>query len=87
MYICKCVDVDNMVLVDLWECFVCVIYDFFSEVDIVEFYLQVCDLYLLVVEVWVLVDDDGVVQGFIGLNQVYVEMFFVEFGLCGWGIG
>ncbi|EOG1029187.1 GNAT family N-acetyltransferase, partial [Pseudomonas aeruginosa] len=87
MHIRKRVDADNTALVDLWERSVRATHDFLSEADIVELYPQVRDLYLPAVEVWVLVDDDGVAQGFIGLNQAHVEMLFVEPGLRGRGIG
>lgn len=87
MHIRKRVDADNTALVDLWERSVRATHDFLSEADIVELYSQVRDLYLPAVEVWVLVDDDGVAQGFIGLNQAHVEMLFVEPGLRGRGIG
>ena len=81
----KRVDADNTALVDLWERSVRATHDFLSEADIVELYPQVRDLYLPAVEVWVLVDDDGVAQGFIGLNQTHVEMLFVEPG-CAAGV-
>lgn len=68
MHIRKRVDADNTALVDLWERSVRATHDFLSEADIVELYPQVRDLYLPAVEVWVLVDDDGVAQGFIGLS-------------------
>ncbi|HHH9374694.1 TPA: FHIPEP family type III secretion protein [Pseudomonas aeruginosa] len=60
MHIRKRVDADNTALVDLWERSVRATHDFLSEADIVELYPQVRDLYLPAVEVWVLVDDDGV---------------------------
>ena len=78
---------EAVTLANIWRNAVEATHDFLTAADIDGYYVQVRDIYLSAVEVWVATDDAGRPVGFIGLSDNKVEMLFVDPAQKGKGYG
>lgn len=84
--ICCYIFVDCDVILVIWLEVLCVGYGFFGEVELQKQKVLVCDYYLDVLEIWLVLDGD-MLLGFIGLFDVFIGGFFVVLVVYGCGIG
>jgi len=78
---------DYPVLLDVWESAVRATHHFLKEKDL-EFYKnKIKSVYFYKVDLFVLEDEDGLVQGFTGISSDSLEMLFVHDLYRGKGIG
>lgn len=82
----ECVRDDYSSLVQIWERSVRATHDFLTETAIVEIREALVPLYFPNVDLYA-VEDQGVLQGFIGLSESIIEMLFVDNGSRGKGYG
>lgn len=68
---------DHETLVNLWQRSVTATHTFLTEADIAALLPAVRDQALPALELWVLVDVDGVLAGFLGLSGDKVEALFI----------
>lgn len=73
-------------LICLWEVLVCVIYYFIFEVYIQKLKLLVWSVYFYSMLFYMICDNVGI-EGFMGINGIMFEMFFVYLCVIGMGIG
>lgn len=81
------VSADHPALVELWERSVRATHAFLEEADILALRPRLRDLYLPMVELWLVEDAAGRPAGFMGLDGSKVEMLFVEPAQRGQGVG
>lgn len=70
----------------IWCCFVDVIYDFL----LVEYWIELEDLvcfFLLEASLWVVVNEWDQLVGFMLLSGQYMDVLFIDFDVCGCGVG
>jgi putative acetyltransferase len=87
MIIRQAIAADHPRLVDIWLRAVRATHHFLQASDIDALLPQLRDVYLHAVELWVAVDPEDQLLGFIGLNENHVEMLFIDPDFCGQGIG
>lgn len=87
MIIRQAINADHPLLLNIWLRSVRATHHFLQESDIDALLVQLRDIYLPAVELWVAVDAEDCPLGFIGLNENHVEMLFIEPDLRGKGIG
>ncbi|RZM28482.1 MAG: GNAT family N-acetyltransferase, partial [Pedobacter sp.] len=73
-------------LIHLWEESVRATHKFLSEKDIADYKLLIYDYYFDTQNLYYL-KDEAKIQGFIGLNDDFIQMLFVRPDLIGQGIG
>lgn len=74
-------------LLAVWEASVRATHDFISEADIQFYKPLILQEYFYAVQLYCAVDEQGVVQGFMGLEGDKLEMLFIAPAVRGQGIG
>lgn len=87
MIIRQATNVDHPQLLDIWLRAVRATHHFLQEADIEALLVQLRDVYLPAVELWIAEEPKDGPLGFIGLNESHVEMLFIEPHRRGEGIG
>lgn len=87
MIIRQAANADHPLLLDIWLRAVRATHHFLQQADIEALLVQLRDVYLPAVELWIAQDLKGGPLGFIGLNESHVEMLFIEPHRRGEGIG
>ncbi|HAL66923.1 MAG TPA: acetyltransferase [Pseudomonas sp.] len=87
MIIRQATNADHPLLLDIWLRAVRATHHFLQQADIEALLVQLRDVYLPAVELWIAQDLKGGPLGFIGLNESHVEMLFIEPDRRGEGIG
>ncbi|AUA33089.1 acetyltransferase [Pseudomonas sp. SGAir0191] len=87
MIIRQATNADHPLLLDIWLRAVRATHHFLQETDIEALLVQVRDVYLPAVELWIAEEPKDGPLGFIGLNESHVEMLFIEPDRRGEGIG
>lgn len=87
MIIRQATNADHPLLLDIWLRAVRATHHFLQQADIEALLVQLRDVYLPAVELWIAQDLKGGPLGFIGLNESHVEMLFIEPNRRGEGIG
>jgi len=82
----KASDTDHPVLIDIWESAVLATHDFLSKPDFEDIKKKL-PIYFKNVELYVSTDDNGIIQGFIGVSDDKIEMLFIDDLYRGKGIG
>ncbi|WP_144967920.1 acetyltransferase [Pseudomonas sp. DE0010] len=87
MIIRQATNADHPLLLDIWLRAVRATHHFLQQADIEALLVQLRDVYLPAVELWIAQDLKDGPLGFIGLNESHVEMLFIEPDRRGEGIG
>lgn len=87
MIIRQATNADHPLLLDIWLRAVRATHHFLQPADIEALLVQLRDVYLPAVELWIAQDLKDGPLGFIGLNESHVEMLFIEPDRRGEGIG
>lgn len=87
MIIRQATNADHPLLLDIWLRAVRATHHFLQETDIEALLVQLRDVYLPAVELWIAEEPKDGPLGFIGLNESHVEMLFIEPDRRGEGIG
>ncbi|MGJ7476085.1 acetyltransferase [Pseudomonas fulva] len=87
MIIRQATNADHPLLLDIWLRAVRATHHFLQQADIEALLVQLRDVYLPAVELWIAQDLKDGPLGFIGLNESHVEMLFIEPHRRGEGIG
>jgi len=77
---------DYPILIDIWESAVKATHDFLSDEDF-EFYKSHIPIYFQHVSLYKYINDEGVIKGFLGIEDDSIEMLFVDNISRGTGIG
>ena len=87
MIIRQAANADHPLLLDIWLRAVRATHHFLQQADIEALLVQLRDVYLPAVELWIAEEPKDGPLGFIGLNESHVEMLFIEPDRRGEGIG
>ncbi|XFB06516.1 GNAT family N-acetyltransferase [Azotobacter salinestris] len=85
--ICEVTESQFERLADVWEASVKVTHDFLTEQDVLSLRSKVLNDYLAAVTLRAYKDEQGSLQGFVGVSNGKVEMLFISPEYRGMGIG
>ncbi|TBW36189.1 GNAT family N-acetyltransferase [Azotobacter chroococcum] len=85
--ICEVTESQFERLTDVWEASVKATHDFLTEQDVLSLRSKVLNVYLAAVTLRAYKDEQGALQGFVGVSNGKVEMLFISPEYRGLGIG